>query len=402
MKTPATAIALVIALASAQGTAAVDQDFQSADRDGSRDVSKAEFAAASQDLRSDWDANNDDAVDEREYQAGLFKAWDRDGDGGISRFEYDEAKRNWARDKTLAPFGELDADNDKVLSRAELSNGLTQGNFYEAWDTDGDGTVDNDEFDAALFATWDADRSGSIDQSEYDGMAGKADAGKAAKAAQAKIVALSDWDNEDLYRGGLSVDDLIGEDVYGASGDDIGDVEDVLFGSDGRAIAIVAEVGGFLNIGDTHVSVPWDEVTMRADDEGVDVPLNEDNIENYGLFSRDAVSQKTAADNIVAGVDDATVQRSWRATELIGDYARLRDGETYSNYGYVDDLIVKDGKLAATVVTPDVRYGLQGSYAYPYYGYGYGFGWEPGGEFYDIPYDRDEVAEIEPFDYDSL
>jgi len=36
------------------------------------------------------------------------------------------------------------------------------------------------------------------------------------------------------------------------------------------------------DIGDTHVLVPWNEVEVNED--GVSIPVHEDNAENYGLF----------------------------------------------------------------------------------------------------------------------
>lgn len=56
-------------------------------------------------------------------------------------------------------------------------------------------------------------------------------------------------------------------------------------------------------------------------------------------------------------------------SEFIGDYARLHDAEAYPHYGYVNDLIFRGGKIAATVVDPGVGFGF-GYYVYPYYGYG--------------------------------
>jgi hypothetical protein len=66
----------------------------------------------------------------------------------------------------------------------------------------------------------------------------------------------------------------------------------------------------------------------------------------------------------------------------------------------VQDLVFQDGELTAVVVYPEIGYGVYGPYAY--LGYGYEYGWEPGAEAYDLPYKRDEIAELGPFDYDRL
>lgn len=56
--------------------------------------------------------------------------------------------------------------------------------------------------------------------------------------------------------GTLRAGDFIGKTVYGPGGRAVGDVEDVLFGEDGRMSGLVIEIGGFLGIGDREVALP--------------------------------------------------------------------------------------------------------------------------------------------------
>lgn len=218
----------------------------------------------------------------------------------------------------------------------------------------------------------------------------------------AEVISLAEWNYEDLYAGGISADDFIDEmQVYDQTGEDIGDVEDILIGPDGGVLAIVAEVGGFWDIGDTHVSVPFDQVEMAEAGDGVVVPVTEETVDDYGNWG-DAWTTTGAGnvgDEVAAGIDDVALPRAWRASELIGDYARLTEGEGFANYGYVNDLVLRDGQVAAVVVQPDRGYGA-GYRAYPYYGYGRG--WYPGTPYYDMPYTADETVEMEEFDYDRL
>lgn len=216
--------------------------------------------------------------------------------------------------------------------------------------------------------------------------------------SDAEIITLSEWTYDDLYAGGVSADDFIDEmEVYGVNGEEIGDVEDIIIGPDGRILSIVAEVGGFWDIGDTHISVPYDEVEMGAD--GIVIPVTEENVEVYAFDGRAVVEGEALSSDTVAGLDDAALARAWRASEMIGDQARLRTAEGYGGYGYVSDLILSDGEVSAVVVQPSAGYGM-GYRAYPYYGYGYG--WDAGSPYYDMPYGEDEIVGIEPFEYDRL
>lgn len=229
-----------------------------------------------------------------------------------------------------------------------------------------------------------------------------------AQELETEIITLPEWQTayDDLYTGGISVDELLGSDVAEPTGDDdVGDVENILFSEDGSVLSLIAEVGGFIDIGDTHVNVPWDEVEVSLDGDTVVLPVTQDTIEDYTLFTDQVVAAGDAATDIVEVEGDGlgtvnTGPRVWRATELIGDYVRLRDGDVFTNYGYVDDLIIRDGQIAAVVVSPDVTWGTPGYYAYPYYGYGYG--WNPGLDYYELPYERTEIEVLEPLDYERF
>lgn len=273
--------------------------------------------------------------------------------------------------------------------------------------------------------------------------------GQAGTLSAEQIVSLNDWAYDDIYAGGMSAEEFIDEyEVYGATGEDIGDVEDVIIGADGRVLAVVAEIGGFIDIGDTHVSVPWSEVEMVAGEQAITIPITEENVETYGVYGEGYafgdgamdVTGSVAGQEIVAGLDDQELgPRAYRVSELIGDYVRIRDdaqqagadettaaapggtagtgmtgtGMTtgmgamgrpgypgragYRDYGYVNDVIIADGRVQAVVVNPDLAYG-RGYYAYPYYSpYNYGYG-----PYYDLPYGEDEVGSVEPFEYERL
>lgn len=221
----------------------------------------------------------------------------------------------------------------------------------------------------------------AADQSNSGAAAGASNAG-AANSTKADRVDLATWRQRDLYSG-WSVEELLDADVYDAQGEEIGEVEDVIIGPDGKVRSLVIEAGGFLDIGDTHFAYPWAKATIQGTDR-VTVAFDKDRIADYSIF-RD--------------MDDRPTQgRNWRVTELINDYAYLSGRQ---GYGMVDDVIIsRQGEVQAVIVRPDIGYGVSGAYAWPYYGYGYGF--DPTYDYYEVPYDRNEVAGLEPFDYNRL
>lgn len=78
---------------------------------------------------------------------------------------------------------------------------------------------------------------------------------------------------------------------YDAMGEDwqnIGEIEDIVLSSDGKITGIVAEVGGFLNIGDKHVFLPMENVKL--------VPVEDANYKVVVGYSEEQLEQMQAVD----------------------------------------------------------------------------------------------------------
>lgn len=214
------------------------------------------------------------------------------------------------------------------------------------------------------------------------------------------VIALQDWHYDDIYTSGMSAERLFDRTVIGRDGEEIGDVEELIIGRDGQVLSLVAEVGGFWDIGDVHVSVPFDQVEVTADK--VAVPVTEDTVDTFGFWSDDRmITADRAESRVIDDVDNIALARAWRASELIGDYARVRNGDSMVNYGYINDFILLDGEVSAVIVEPAPGTNTRGGYrAYPYYGYGWG--WNAGSPYYDMPYTIDEIDSLAELNYDRI
>lgn len=219
----------------------------------------------------------------------------------------------------------------------------------------------------------------------YLAIAAAALLGSAAHAQQATDLArqskvdLKNWSTAELENG-WTTDRLYDATIYGAGGEELGGAEitNIFMDRDGQITRFLVDVGGFLGIGDSFISVPFSKVNLGKDREGITLPVTAENAEDYGLF-----------------VDDQDRQQGvYRAYDLVGDYVRL---ENDVGYGIVQDLVFNDnGRLDAILVTADMGYDRPGTYAYPYYA-PYEYGYDLYDPYYNLPYAESEVEDLEPF-----
>ncbi|MGE9289540.1 MAG: PRC-barrel domain-containing protein [Puniceicoccales bacterium] len=73
---------------------------------------------------------------------------------------------------------------------------------------------------------------------------------------------------------------LISYEVVGSNGQEVGSVEDLLIGSDGSKIEyVVVSSGGFMEIADTLLVLPLDQVEVNAQDEQIEISTTKSSIE---------------------------------------------------------------------------------------------------------------------------
>jgi sporulation protein YlmC with PRC-barrel domain len=202
---------------------------------------------------------------------------------------------------------------------------------------------------------------------------------------------LTDWTYERIYEGWYA-DAVVDRAIYGPHGDEIGNVKNLLLNMRGEIVALVAEVGGFWDIADTHVTIPWREIERRGG--RVYSPITAQTAENYGMFADEFYTSRDVG--TFDGVDESfrTGPHVWKVTALLDDYVVLPGGEPF---GYVTDLVFDDaGKLISVVAIHATRVvGRRGVYAFPWDDRG----WAPGLDHYTLRHPEHQIERLPKVNY---
>ncbi len=90
----------------------------------------------------------------------------------------------------------------------------------------------------------------------------------AAPADTSKQVATTDKFLSQQQDGQILVSDIMGQTIYDGSGNNLGSVNDVVLDKDGKIVAVVIGVGGFLGIGQKNVAVSMAAINESTDENG--------------------------------------------------------------------------------------------------------------------------------------
>jgi len=96
-------------------------------------------------------------------------------------------------------------------------------------------------------------------------------------AAEVQLREIKD-DNRVIQPFNLTVDQLEDRNIVDASGEKIGEIDEVLENAAGQPVAVVVETGGFLGIGDRDVVLGLDQV--RLDGDRLITTLSSDQLKN--------------------------------------------------------------------------------------------------------------------------
>ncbi|CAM4305627.1 PRC-barrel domain-containing protein [Vreelandella rituensis] len=216
-----------------------------------------------------------------------------------------------------------------------------------------------------------------------------------------RLRSLDEWSYKPIYeQGGFRAEKFLDAKVFSPQGNEIGEMANIILDQENQIVAVIAEIGGMWNSGDRHVAIPWDEVKFFED--GIKVPVRQDNLEEYDLFTNININEAYVYKQELERVtnverDVATGPQTWKITDIIHDYASMENDE---GYGYIKDaLLSRNGTMQAIIIKPARSEFGQGPRAYPFYGYPES--WRPGDTHYILPYSKEDVEELPAFEYDK-
>jgi sporulation protein YlmC with PRC-barrel domain len=105
----------------------------------------------------------------------------------------------------------------------------------------------------------------------------------------------------------ISVADFMGQAIYTADNQSIGDINDLLVDKEGGVVAAVVGVGGFLGIGEKNVAVPFENITITRVVDDADAMTTTDGTATTGNSTTTTATTDNTATN-AEEVADAEVR----------------------------------------------------------------------------------------------
>jgi sporulation protein YlmC with PRC-barrel domain len=180
----------------------------------------------------------------------------------------------------------------------------------------------------------------------------------------------------------IDANELIGQSIVNANGDTVGEIENVVIDKDGAVKYVIAGVGGFLGVGEKHVAIQWDALTITENGEHVVANVTKEQLEalpehkvpetvkpdTVYSYDDDIKSNPYLSDGGIAAapstdtssqsadttgttesaVEPAAGMPMLQASDVIGANVKNPDG---TSIGEVSEMIVKsDGSIEGVVV----------------------------------------------------
>ncbi len=87
-------------------------------------------------------------------------------------------------------------------------------------------------------------------------------------------------------QGSYKASELVGKSVKNLQGEDIGQIEELVIGSNGEVGYAVLSFGGFLGVGDKLFAVPWTSLAHKSDGEYLTLDIQPKKLEKAPGFDK--------------------------------------------------------------------------------------------------------------------
>ncbi|MFN3130240.1 PRC-barrel domain-containing protein [Roseibium sp.] len=173
---------------------------------------------------------------------------------------------------TARSDGEFDVASDVTRAELENANGFERPDYIPDWMTVSAVQTEIDKISESAKQTYETVRTEAIDP---------------AKKRLNETIASWTAEKTRVQSATVSSEALIGSSVHSSADANIGEISQVLLNEDGKAEAVVIDVGGFLGFNEKPVAVSYDSLQMYETENGallVVAPFTKSELENAKAF----------------------------------------------------------------------------------------------------------------------
>lgn len=147
---------------------AMDGGFGAYDANMDNQWDENEFSEAYQADFSGYDAQTWEDLNNDNFYEATFRDVDRNWDSIVDRDEWDAGyDDNFGEYVDRGDFDRFDTDQSGDLSTEEWTQGFSQSDWFTSYDTDQNRAISSEEWTRANFSRWDRNGDGVLDQQEF-------------------------------------------------------------------------------------------------------------------------------------------------------------------------------------------------------------------------------------------